>query len=93
MIVMVGLMNWRGLLEFKPTIERRESQYQKMLADKDHQIDVWRETSDKWQAAFGSSQIANAELRQQNSDLMRSAEIGMRSLEIIRAEAERRSDR
>lgn len=93
LIVMVGLMNWRGLLEFRPTIERREAQYQKMLEDKDRQIKGWQTTADKWQQAFMSSQTANAELRSQNGDLLKSAELVTASWEVIRAEAERKSGR
>jgi len=81
---MIGLMNWRGLLEFRPTIERREAQYQRMLSDKDQQIAKADKAADDWKAAFESSQEGKRELWKQNGDLMRMAEIATTSMEVIR---------
>lgn len=89
LVLMVAVMNWRNLLEFKPQIDRREAIYQERLADKDRQILKALEAADQWRAAFDSSQTGKHELLKQNTELIRSAEINVQSWNAIRAAIER----
>lgn len=89
LVLMMAVMNWRNLLEFKPQIDRRETIYQERLADKDRQIQKALEAADQWRAAFESSQQGKHALLKQNEDLIRGAEMNIRSWDAIRVGVER----